>query len=223
MVRRATGISMMAVGLMCLATMTSAQDGQHTPIAPPTKHIGKVAASHNEVVDTLIVMNSAGATLKDNQLVLSGVSGNSIIFSNRPVRLAGHEPTTQIIEEWAVGNESFAKDPPNATVSVFSKKDSSVKDAVVVLKSPKLDGDTLTFTVDVLEGDLTGADGSAAIFIDLFGVRRRAFRRGAVYGAAAVGTAAAYGAYAHPYYAHPYYPPPPPPACGYYPQPPCYR
>lgn len=209
---------MMVIGLMYPATMALAQTVQHTPIAPPTKHIGKVAASHNEVVDTLIVMNSAGATLKDDQLVLTGVSGNSIIFSNRPVRLAGHEPTTQIIDEWAVGNESFAKDPPNATVSVFSKKDSSVKDAVVVLKSPKLDGDTLTFTVEVLEGDLTGADGSAAIFIDLFGVRRRAFRRGAVYGAAAVGTAAAYGAYAHPYY-----PPPPPPACGYYPGPPCYR
>ena len=39
-------------------------------------------------------------------------------------------------------------------------------------------------------------------------------------GAAAVGAAAA-GAYYHPY-AYPYYAPPPPPACGYYPYPPCY-
>ena len=39
----------------------------------------------------------------------------------------------------------------------------------MVLKSPKLDGDKLTFDVDVLEGDLNGADGSAAVFIDIIG------------------------------------------------------
>jgi hypothetical protein len=40
-------------------------------------------------------------------------------------------------------------------VSVFNADGSSVKDAVVVLKSPKLEGDKLTFNVQVLEGDLT--------------------------------------------------------------------
>jgi len=44
-----------------------------------------------------------------------------------------------------------------------------VKDAVVVLKNPKLEGDQLTFDVDVLEGDLTGAAGAASIFIDIIG------------------------------------------------------
>lgn len=38
-----------------------------------------------------------------------------------------------------------------------------MKDAVVVLKNPKLEGDQLTFDVDVLEGDLTGAAGAASI------------------------------------------------------------
>jgi hypothetical protein len=38
------------------------------------------------------------------------------------------------------------------------------------LKNPKLEGDWLTFGVDVLEGDLMGADGAAAAFIDLFNV-----------------------------------------------------
>jgi len=32
-----------------------------------------------------------------------------------------------------------------------------VKDAVVVLKNPKLDGDNLTFNVQTLDGDLNGA------------------------------------------------------------------
>jgi hypothetical protein len=53
-------------------------------------------------------------------------------------------------------------------VSVLAK-DGSVKDAVVVLKNPKLEGDKLSFTVQTLEGDLAGADGSAAIFIDIIG------------------------------------------------------
>jgi hypothetical protein len=130
-----------------------------------------------------------------------------------------------------MGEDSFAKNPPNATVSGFSKTSSGVRDAVVVLKSPKLEGDTLTFDVDVLEGDLAGADGAAAVFIDLIGrpltplsfagVARRSFRRGAYYrgaawaGAAAAGAAAAGAAAA---YYHPYYRPP----CGYYPYPPCY-
>ena len=107
--------------------------------------------------------------------------------------------------------------------------------------SPKLEDDRLTFDVRVLEGDLTGADGPAAVFIDIIGrpltplsfagvARRTAYRGGAYYagaaaaGALAVGAAAAYAApYAYPYaapyaYANPYGRP----ACGYYPYPPCY-
>jgi hypothetical protein len=66
-------------------------------------------------------------------------------------------------------DESFTKDPPNGTISVFNTDGSKVRDAVVVLKTAKLDGDKLTFDVDVLEGELTGGDGPAALFIDRFG------------------------------------------------------
>lgn len=133
-----------------------------------------------------------------------------------------------MLEEWAPSNkskESFTLDPPNATVSAFSKDGSSIRDAVVVLKSPKLDGDSLTFVVDVLEGDLTGADGPASIFIDAIGrppltplsfagAGRRMARRGAFYAGAAVGAAAARAPYYHPGYYHP--------RCDYYPYPRCY-
>ena len=100
----------------------------------------------------------------------------------------------------------------------------------MVLKSPKLEGDKLSFTVQTLEGDLNGGDGAAAVFIDIIGrpftplsfagVARRSAFRGAMY-AGAVG-AAAYGAAAYAYAAPYAYAPPPPPACGYYPYPPCY-
>jgi hypothetical protein len=176
-----------------------------------------------EIVPSLFVLNSRGATLQGDTLTLIGVTPSSIIFADRPVRSAGHQPTADVIAEWGSGDDSFAKNPPNATVSVLGK-DGSVKDAVVVLKNPKLEGDKLTFNVQVLEGDLAGADGATALFIDIIGrpftpmsfagVARRSAFRGAMY-AGAVG-AAAYGAAAyHPYaYGRP--------ACGYYPYPPCY-
>ena len=121
-----------------------------------------------EVVPSLFVMNARGATLEGQTLTLTGVSPNSITFADRPVRAAGHLLTRHLLEEWSVG--SFAKDPPNATVSVVSKDGASAHDAVVVLREPHLDGDRLTFDVRVLEGNLAGADGPAAGFVDIIGL-----------------------------------------------------
>jgi hypothetical protein len=190
--------------------------------SPTLKTIG--ATAKPQTVPSLIVLNSRGASLQGQTLTLTGVSPNAIIFADRPVRSAGHALTAHLMEDWGP-DETFAKDPPNATVSVFSKDASAVHDAVVVLKSPKLDGDRLTFDVQVLEGDLAGADGPASVFIDIIGlpftplsfagVARRSARRGAFYAAAAAPYAYP-GAYP---YAAPYYRPP---TCGFYPYPPCY-
>jgi hypothetical protein len=179
-------------------------------------------------------MNARGATLQGGKLTLTGVAPNSIVFADRPYRAAGHDLTSRLLEEWAPNNtsaESFTKDPPNATISVFKKDGSGVVDAVIVLKAPKLDGDRLTFDVDVLEGDIAGGDGPASVFIDIIGrpltplsfagVARRSAWRGAMYTGAAVAGAAAVGAAAGAYGYHPYAPYYRPP-CGYYPLPPCY-
>jgi hypothetical protein len=213
-------------GLLVVTTMLGgmATATAQTAAAPSSmKTIGTPsAAAKPEIVPSLFVLNSRGATLQGDTLVLTGVTPSSIIFADRPVRSAGHQPTADVIAEWGSGDDSFAKNPPNATVSVLGK-DGSVKDAVVVLKNPKLEGDKLTFSVQTLEGDLAGADGAAAVFIDIIGrpftpmsfagVARRSAFRGAMYAGAA--GAAAYGAAA---YYHPYARP----ACGYYPYPPCY-
>ena len=167
------------------------------------------------MVPSLIVMNASGASLDGKTLTLTGVSPNSIVFADRPTRAAGHVLTHHLLEEWTAG--SFAKDPPNATVSAMSKDGGSVRDAVVELRDPRLDGDRLTFNVRVLEGDIGGADGPAAVFVDIIGmpmtplsfagVARRTARRAYWYGAA---TAPYYPPpYGYsPYYPPPYYPPP---------------
>jgi len=134
------------------------------------------------VVPSMIVLNAKGAKLGGGKLVLEGVSPNAIIFADRPVRSAGHALTAHLLEEWS-GTDSFAKTPPNATVSVLMKAKAAVVDAVVVLKSPKLEGDKLTFDVDVLEGDLAGGDGAVSVFMDIINlpIARRTSHRGAWY------------------------------------------
>ena len=156
--------------LLCGTTPALAQTTPSTPKHEPLqKTIGQAKP---EIVPSLIVMNARGANLQGQKLVLTGVAPNSIVFADRPVRAAGHSLTIDLLEEWSpnnAGDESFTKDPPNATVSVFSTDGSRIHDAVVVLKTAKLEGDRLTFDVDVLEGDLAGGDGPAALFIDRFG------------------------------------------------------
>jgi len=217
-----------AVTLVGMFGAPSSGFAQSTTTMPPHVPLQKtIGQAKTEVVPSLIVLNARGASLQSGKLVLNGIAPNSIIFADRPVRAAGHDTTAHVVEDWDKGSDNFAKDPPNATVSGFTKDGSGVRDAVVVLKSPKLEGDKLTFDVDVLEGDLTGADGSAAVFIDIIGrpltplsfagAARRTAWRGAMYaGAAGAAAAAAYGAYAYRPYGYP------PPACGYYPYPPCY-
>jgi hypothetical protein len=227
---RTTLIVLTAASLLCAQ---GAALGQSAPSAHSLKAIGVPASAKPHMVPSLIVMNARGATLQGDKLTLNGISPNSIVFADRPVRAAGHALTAHLLEEWATGSDSFAKDPPNATVSVIGKDGVTIKDAVVVLKSPKMDGDRLTFDVQVLEGDLAGGDGPASVFIDIIGlpftplsfagVARRTAYRAAWYGGAAAAAGAA-AAYYHPYY-HPYAYPPPAyyrPHCGYYPLPPCY-
>ena len=189
-------VTVSCIGVVALLFAVGPSAAQDAIKAPAAKTIG---VAKTEIVPSLIVLNSAGATLEGTTLTLTGVAPNSIIFADRPVRAAGHALTANLIEEWSDGNDSFGKDPPNATVSTLNADASGVSDVVVVLKEPKLNGSTLTFNVEVLEGSLAG-DGPAAIFIDIIGrpltplsyagVARRTAYRGAFYAGAAVGAAA---------------------------------
>src|SRR5919107_1302246 len=157
----------LVVSLLLAPGIALSQDVTANPQVPLTKTIGRVTPTGP--VPSLAVLNAAGAKLEGNKLTLTGVSPNSIVFADRPVRAAGHVMTQQFIMQWDEGKDSFAKDPPNATVSVLGGDGSKVSDAVVTLKAPKLEGGNLTFDVAVLEGNLTGASGPAALFIDHFG------------------------------------------------------
>lgn len=208
---------LMVAALSCALAAATAARAQDAIQAPAQKPIG--GNSKTQIEPSLIVMNAAGAKLEGNQLTLIGAAPNAIIFADRPVRAAGHALTAHLLEEWDTGSDSFAKDPPNATVSVFDKNGESVKDAVVTLRSPKRDGVNIVFDVAVLEGDLGDAAGPASVFIDIIGMpltpfsfagaARRTAYRGAFYAGAAAGAAYRYAPYPpYPVYPpYPYYPP----------------
>jgi hypothetical protein len=228
--RRIAQAAATVAGLLCAPGLALAQDA----IAAPAQ---KTIGGQDKMVPSLAVLNSGGAALADGKLTMRGIAPNSIVFADRPVRAAGHVLTADFIKQWDEGNDSFAKDPPNATISVLNSDGSAIEDAVVVLRNPKLEGSDLTFEVTVLEGGLTAANGPASLFIDWFAARGGFGRVGVVGGVgwhapvwhggwyahpgvaygAGLATGAAIGAAAASAY-HPYYPP----ACGYYPYPPCY-
>src|ERR1700732_1161015 len=151
--------------LLWMPAMAGAQ--APTTTAPSASPLGKSSVKV-DMVPSLFVMNARGASLQGSTLTLAGVSPNSIVFADRPVRAAGHLLTEHLLEEWSAG--SVAKDPPNATVAVLSKDGASVRDAVVELKIPHLDAAKLPFDVRVREGELTGADGPASVFVDIIGL-----------------------------------------------------
>ena len=199
-----------AISIGALLWMPSTAGAQAPTTTAPSTSTPSKSSVKVDMVPSLFVMNAHGANLQGQTLTLAGVSPTSIVFADRPVRAAGHLPTEALLEEWTTGD--FAKDAPNATVSVLSKDGVSAHDVVVELRTPHLEGDRLTFDVRVLEGDLAGADGPAAVFVDIIGmpftplsfagVARRTARRAYWYGAAAA-------PYYRPPYGYPgYYPPP---------------
>jgi hypothetical protein len=145
-----------------LAPPALAQDAPK-PHVPLQKAIGQVAPARP--VPSLYVLNADGAVLAEGRLTLSGVSPNAIVFADRPVRAAGHLTVAQLLKDWGTGADNFAQDPPNATISVLGGTGSEVHDAVVVLSNPAMEGATLTFEVNVLDGAIA-ATGPAALFID---------------------------------------------------------
>ena len=167
------------------------------------------------MAELLFVQNASGVALSADgkKLTLKGLAPTTLFFSDRPVRIAGHYRTEEYLRFWKEGPDSFLKDPPNATLSVFENGKEELSDVVVTLRNPKVSGNEITYDVTVIAGTLPKAGGPASLFIDIIGlpftplsfagVARRTAYRTAVYGSAA---AAASAAYYHPYS---YYVPPP--------------
>ena len=157
--------------------------------AEPAKKEAAKTEEAAKQADFLFVQNAQSIHYADGKLTLKGVSPTTIMFTDRPERIAGHMATARFVPFWSKGKDSFLADPPNATLSIVNED--QVNDVVVVLRDPDLKGDELSYNVRVLEGEMPAKGGPVSLFIDIIGmpltpvsyagVARRTYRRAFLY------------------------------------------
>jgi hypothetical protein len=144
--------------------------------------IDQLQADQSMFVQTAASIESDGASL-----TLLGVTPSTIYFSDRPQRIVGHMATTDVVDLWDAGDNSFEVDPPNAVLSFLQPGGKVPDDVVVVIKEPRLADRTLVYQIEVLDGTMPREAGPVSLFIDpigrplspvsVCGVRRRERRR----------------------------------------------
>lgn len=105
-------------------------------------------------------------------LRLVNVGQQTLYFSDRPVRIAGHLTMPAFMDEWKAGEgvDDFASDPPNATLSVYESGGHENKMAVVEISHPVIEGKDMVYTYKLIEGTMPKNGGATALFIDWVGV-----------------------------------------------------
>ena len=66
-----------------------------------------IGAAKPDVVPSLFVLNSKGATLRGGELALIGISQNAIVFADRPVLSAGHDSYQPHCRGLGIGQRQF--------------------------------------------------------------------------------------------------------------------
>ena len=141
--------------------------------------------------DFLFVQTARGMSYDDaaKTLTLEGVSPVTLFFSDRPERIAGNMTTAKFVPFWSEGKDSFLQDPPNADLSII--ENGELRQTVVVLRDPQLDGEDLRYTVEIVDGEMPRTGSEVSVFIDVIGmpatplsyagVARRSYRRAVMY------------------------------------------
>ncbi len=122
-----------------------------------------------EEIEAMFVQCAHGITTSDSTLTFYGLAHSTLFFADRPQRVVGHLHSRKFVDEWGEGENSFAEDPPNAVLSFLEDGDTVPEEVTIVIRDPKLDGDTLTYKVEVLDGTLPAKAGPCSLFIDPFG------------------------------------------------------
>jgi hypothetical protein len=153
-------------------------DGEPLPGSDTAPKEGEqISEPQVERIDALFVQSATAFTSAPGTITLHGLADSTVYFADRPRREVGHMPSHKFVELWESGANTFAVDPPNAVLSFLDVEGESPADAVVVLRKPRLEDTTLTYSVDVLDGTLPARHGPCTLFIDVFGRPLRRQRR----------------------------------------------
>ena len=165
--KRAARVVVTVTGLLCAPGMALAQTAP--PHVPLQKTIGQQIASGLSVAhrDECGRRQSAGrqAHADRDRTQFDRIRRSSASRRRTPSHLtvAGRMGARQSKPR------KFHQGSAERNILVFSKDGSGIREPSSCSKSPKLEGDRLTFDVDVLEGDISGGDGPASLFIDIIG------------------------------------------------------
>jgi hypothetical protein len=100
------------------------------------------------------------------------VNQQTLYFSDRPVRIAGHIKMADYLKEWTspAGKDNFKADPPNAVLSVYEQGKTDNTLAVVKIMNPVVDGADLIYSYKIIDGKMPASGGATSLFIDWIGV-----------------------------------------------------
>ena len=107
-------------------------------------------------IEAMFVQVAREYTRDGDKVSFHGLSPATLFFSDRPQRVVGHLTAQQFVDEWDKGENSFAQDPPNGVISFLEAGDEAPEDAIVVLRDPALDGDTITYSIERARGLAAG-------------------------------------------------------------------
>jgi hypothetical protein len=104
-------------------------------------------------------------------LRLVKVNQQTLYFSDRPQRIAGHLKMADYMKEWTAkaGKDNFSADPPNATLCVYEPGQPDNTLVVVEITNPVVDGADLIYTYKIINGTMPASGGAASLFIDWIG------------------------------------------------------
>ena len=103
---------------------------------------------------------------------LVNVSQQTLFFSDRPDRIAGHLKMDKYLDEWTAkaGKDNFSANPPNATLSIYEPGQPDNTLAVVEITNPRIDGSDLIYSYTLIDGSLPASGGATTLFIDRIGI-----------------------------------------------------
>jgi hypothetical protein len=172
-------------------TLFAAASALVASLASVNSALAQTAQEPAKQADFLFVQTAKGMTFDKSasKLTLNGVSPVTVMFSDRPERIAANMRTAAFVPFWSKGKDSFLSDPPNADISIL--EGDQLRQIVAVLRDPALHGDDLTYTIKVLEGEMPATAPEVSVFIDIIGmpmtplsyagVARRSYRRAFLY------------------------------------------
>jgi hypothetical protein len=131
-----------------------------------------LASAQEKKVQLMFVQTSESLKADDKTLRLVNFGQQTLYFSDRPARVAGHLTMPAYLDEWTAraGPDNFAKDPPNATLSVYQPGAQQNTLTVVKISNPVVVGRDLVYSYKLIEGTMPKSGGVTALFVDWIGV-----------------------------------------------------